>query len=131
MGLERRVASLSQRRNLPLISSNMPVVIRMKRTGRRNLPCFRISVADSRSPRDGRTLETLGLYDPVSKDPDKQTTLNIERARHWLSNGAQPSDTVRSIFKRMGVFEGMQLEKKKRDRSGRKTETKARAARRA
>ena len=102
----------------------MPVVIRMKRTGRRNRPCFRISVADARAPRDGRTLDSLGLYDPVCKDADSQTTLDVERARHWLSNGAQPSDTVRSIFKRMGVFEEMDTEKKKRDRSGRKATTK-------
>ena len=88
----------------------------MKRTGRRNRPCFRISVADARSPRDGRTLDSLGLYDPICKDADGQTTLNVERARHWLSNGAQPSDTVRSIFKRMGVFEEMDTEKKKQIR---------------
>ena len=109
----------------------MSVVIRMKRTGRRNRPCYRISVADSRSPRDGRTLDTLGLYDPISKAADKETTLDVERARHWLSNGAQPSDTVRSIFKRMGVFEGLEVEPKKRDRSGRKLETKTTTTRRA
>ena len=102
----------------------MSVVIRMKRTGRRNRPCYRISVADSRSPRDGRTLETLGLYDPLCKNTDQQTTLNVDRARHWLSNGAQPSDTVRSILKRMGVFEDFSIEKKRRRRPGRKTETK-------
>ena len=109
----------------------MSVVIRMKRTGRRNRPCYRISVADSRAPRDGRTLETLGLYDPVSKASDQQSTLNVDRARHWMTNGAQPSDTVRSIFKRMGVFEEMDMETKKRDRSGRKLDTKTTATRRA
>lgn len=109
----------------------MSVVIRMKRTGRRNRPCYRISVADSRAPRDGRTLETLGLYDPVSKVVDQQTTLNVDRARHWMTNGAQPSDTVRSIFKRMGVFEEMDMTTKKRDRSGRKLDTKTTATRKA
>ena len=109
----------------------MSVVIRMKRTGRRNRPCYRISVADSRAPRDGRTLETLGLYDPISKATDQQTTLNVDRARHWLTNGALPSDTVRSIFKRMGVFEEMNMETKKRDRSGRKLDTKTTATRKA
>ena len=84
----------------------MAVVIRLKRTGRRNRPCYRISVADSRWPRDGRTLETLGLYDPISKDNEKQATLKVERARHWLSRGALPSETVRSLFKRFGVYEG-------------------------
>ncbi len=101
----------------------------MKRTGRRNRPCYRISVADSRAPRDGRTLETLGLYDPLSKGTDQQTTLDVDRARHWLGNGAQPSETVRSIFKRMGVFEEMNMETKKRDRSGRKLETKTTSTR--
>ena len=72
----------------------MAVVIRMKRTGRRNRPCYRISVADSRSPRDGRTLETLGLYDPVAPTKEAQTRLDVERARHWLTNGALPSETV-------------------------------------
>ena len=101
----------------------MTVVIRMKRSGRRNRPCYRISVADRRSPRDGRTLETLGLYDPVASNKDAQLTLNVERARHWIEHGAQPSETVQSIFKRQGVYEGAEP-KKKRDRSGRKQTTK-------
>ncbi|HIF40488.1 MAG TPA: 30S ribosomal protein S16 [Planctomycetes bacterium] len=84
----------------------MAVVIRMKRTGRRNRPCYRISVADSRCPRDGNVLENLGLYDPVSPNPDAQHTVNVERARHWLSVGAKPSPTVRSLFKRHDVYEG-------------------------
>lgn len=110
----------------------MAVVIRMKRTGRRNRPCYRISVADSRSPRDGRTLETLGLYDPVSSNSEAQTTLKVDRARHWLSQGALPSGTVRSIFQRNGVYEGEFAPKeKKNDRSGRKRKTKTTAARRA
>ncbi|RKZ07097.1 30S ribosomal protein S16 [bacterium] len=84
----------------------MAVVIRMKRTGRKNRPCYRISVADRRSPRDGKFLETLGVYDPVSKDPEKQVSLNVERAQHWLEHGALPSDTVASLFRRQGVYEG-------------------------
>ena len=96
----------------------MAVVIRMKRTGRRNRPCYRISVTDRAFPRDGRTLETLGVYDPVSPKEDLQLTLDVERARHWLSQGALPSDTVSSIFKRQGVYEGMSL-KKRPKRTGR------------
>ncbi len=109
----------------------MAVVIRMKRTGRRNRPCFRISVADSRSPRDGRTLESLGLYDPIAPSADKQHTLNVERARHWLRYGARPSQTVHSLFKLYGVYEGdLALGQYKRpDRSGRKKVTKNRARR--
>lgn len=106
----------------------MAVVIRMRRTGRRNRPCYRINVADGRSPRDGRFLETLGLYDPISKDAEKQVTLNIERAKHWLSVGAQPSDTVQSIFKAQGVFEG-QAPAKPRKRTGRGKPTKKRERR--
>jgi small subunit ribosomal protein S16 len=107
----------------------MAVVIRMKRTGRRNRPCYRISVADSRFPRDGRTLETLGLYDPVSKDKEKQSTLDVERARHWVAAGALPSETVHSLFKRHGVFEGLERPYQRPDRSGRKKVTKKRVAR--
>ena len=84
----------------------MAVVIRMKRTGRRNRPCYRISVADSRCPRDGNVLENLGVYDPVSPNPDAQHTVNVERARHWISVGAKPSPTVHSLFKRHDVYEG-------------------------
>jgi len=103
----------------------MAVVIRLKRTGRAKRPCYRISVADSRFPRDGRTLETLGLYDPVSPQADKQLTLNVERARHWMTAGAVPSETVRSIFSRMGVFEGEFAPKHVvRKRPGRKKTTK-------
>jgi len=109
----------------------MAVVIRLKRTGRRNRPCYRISVADSRFPRDGRTLENLGLYDPVGLAPAQKTTLNVERARHWIGEGALPSETVNSIFKRMGVFEGIDRTKPVRKRPGRKKATKARAKRTA
>lgn len=104
----------------------MAVVIRMKRTGRRNRPCYRISVADSRFPRDGRVLETLGLYDPIAGDKDRQVTLNVERAQHWLSEGATPSETVASIFKRQGVFTGefaLAAKHKPRKRPGRKKVT--------
>jgi len=98
----------------------MTVVIRMKRTGRRNRPCYRISVAERRAPRDGKTLERLGLYDPIASDPEGQVTLDVERARYWIGVGAQPSDTVRSLFERFGVFEG-RVAKKPRKRPGRRT----------
>jgi small subunit ribosomal protein S16 len=114
----------------------MAVVIRMKRTGRRNRPCYRISVAESRRPRDGRTLETLGLYDPIAPNAEAQASLNVERARVWLEQGALPSHTVLSLFKRFGVYEGHEklLHEPKRDRSGRRKDTakaKARIARKA
>lgn len=114
----------------------MAVVIRMKRTGRRNRPCYRISVAESRRPRDGRTLENLGIYDPVSPSPENQASVNVERARAWLKEGALPSHTVMTIFKKFGVYDGHEelLHDKKRVRTGRSKDTakaKARIARKA
>ncbi len=78
----------------------MAVKIRMKRIGSKNDPAFRIVVADGRSPRDGRFIEELGTYLPRKKS-DK-FTLNLERARYWLSKGAQPSETVASMIKKAG-----------------------------
>lgn len=105
----------------------MAVVLRLKRTGRRNRPSYRISVTDSRNPRDGRTLETLGHYDPASPVADLQLRVDTERARQWIERGAVPSETVASILRGQGVVMPV---KKKRDRSGRskKTATKARRA---
>jgi small subunit ribosomal protein S16 len=108
----------------------MAVVIRMKRSGRKNRPCYKISVADSRSPRDGRVLESLGLYDPIASAAEMRVSLDVERARHWIEHGAVPSETVRSLFKRPGVF-GEPKPPKKRDRSGRKKPTKAKERRTA
>jgi len=106
----------------------MSVVIRMKRTGRRNRPCYRISVADKAFPRDGRTLETLGVYDPVSPKPELQLAFDVERARYWVLKGAVPSHTVRSIFRKGGVYEGVS-EPKKRTRKGRNKVTATRSRR--
>lgn len=100
----------------------MAVVIRMRRTGRRNRPCYRINVADSRSPRDGSFLETLGTYDPISPVEESQLRLNVERARHWVSVGAKPSETVQSIFRKLGVYEGAK-ERQPRQRTGRARDT--------
>jgi len=70
----------------------------MKRVGTKNTPVFRIVVADCRSPRDGRFIENIGTYDP--KKATNNFTVDVERAKHWISKGAQPSDTVRSILKK-------------------------------
>ena len=73
----------------------MATKIRMSRAGAKNRPFFRIVVADSRSPRDGRFLEKLGTYNPLLDKADPQrVVLNVERIKHWLSVGAQPSDRV-------------------------------------
>lgn len=76
----------------------MAVCIRLKRIGARNKPAYRIVVADSRSPRDGRTIEELGSYDPKRKGDN--FTLNLDRANYWVSVGAQPSDTVASFLRK-------------------------------
>jgi small subunit ribosomal protein S16 len=76
----------------------MAVKIRLKRMGAKNAPAYRIVVADSRSPRDGRFIEELGSYDP--KRPGTNFVLNLERAKYWLSVGAQPSETVASFIKK-------------------------------
>ncbi len=76
----------------------MTVVIRMKRTGRRNRPCYRISVADRRFPRDGRTLENLGLYDPISSNPEAQVTL-----KHAGINDVANVDGGMAAIKQSGV----------------------------
>jgi small subunit ribosomal protein S16 len=75
----------------------------LKRFGRRNRACYRVNAIDSRTPRDGRVIEELGCYDPVTKDLDKQFTVNRERVEYWLSMGAQPSETVRSLLIKAGV----------------------------
>jgi len=108
----------------------MSVVIRMKRSGRKNRPCYRISVADARKPRDGRTIESLGLYDPIAPRAEMQLNLDVERARYWLAKGAQPSETVASIFKRNGVIEPGTTPAK-RARPGRKLATKTGAQRKS
>lgn len=76
----------------------MSVRIRMKRIGAKNTPAFRIVVADSRSPRDGKCIEELGTYLPLKKGDN--FTLNLDRASYWLSKGAQPTDTVASFIKK-------------------------------
>jgi small subunit ribosomal protein S16 len=72
----------------------------MKRIGAKNTPVFRIIVADSRSPRDGKFIEELGTYQPLQKG--NNFTLNLERAKYWVEKGAQPSETVASMIKKAG-----------------------------
>jgi small subunit ribosomal protein S16 len=70
----------------------------MKRIGAKNQPVFRIVVADSRSPRDGKCIEELGTYHPLKKDDN--FSLDLDRAKYWLSKGAQPTETVASFIKK-------------------------------
>ena len=74
------------------------VKIRLRRMGAKKAPYYRIVVADSRSPRDGRFIEEVGTYDPMADG--QKLTVNQERVQYWISNGAQPTDTVRGLLKK-------------------------------
>ena len=80
----------------------MAVKLRLKRMGAKQKPFYRIIVADSRSPRDGRFIETVGTYDPIKAD--NNITVKEDRVAYWLDNGAQPTDTVRSILSGKGIM---------------------------
>ena len=79
----------------------MAVRIRLRRVGSKKNPIWRIVVADKRSPRDGRTIETIGQYNPQTNP--SLIEFDEERARHWLERGAQPSDTVKKLLKTQGI----------------------------
>ena len=76
----------------------MSVSIRLRREGSKNRPYYRVVVTDSRSPRDGKFIEILGTYDP--KQTGQNSSFSVERAEYWISKGARPSDTVRSLIKK-------------------------------
>ena len=75
------------------------VKIRLRRMGAKKAPYYRIVVADSRSPRDGRFIEELGTYDPSAVE--NKIKVDMERAKYWIANGAQPTDTVRGLLKKL------------------------------
>jgi len=78
------------------------VKIRLRRMGRRNRPFYRVVAADSRSPRDGKFIEIIGHYNPLT-DP-ATISIDTEKALKWLRCGAQPTDTVRSLFDKLGIM---------------------------
>jgi small subunit ribosomal protein S16 len=80
----------------------MAVKIRLKRMGAKKTPFYRIVVADSRSPRDGRFIEEIGYYNPLT-DP-KTIKVDSEKAEKWLKNGAKPTETVEKLFKSSGLY---------------------------
>ena len=101
----------------------MALKLRMARGGRRNMPFYRIVVADSRAPRDGKFIEKLGTYNPVlSNDNPNRVTLNVERIKYWLSLGAKPSDLIAMILGKAGV-----IEMQKHSESPKKSAPKAKA----
>jgi small subunit ribosomal protein S16 len=81
----------------------MAVKIRLKRMGAHKKPFYRVVVADSRSPRDGKFIEEIGFYNPLTNPADIK--IDGESAKKWLSNGAQPTETVRSLFRKSGIIE--------------------------
>ena len=87
----------------------MAGLLRLKRLGQIGAPVYRIVAADSRSPRDGRFIETIGTYNPMTKPA--QVKVDADLAMKWLKNGAQPSDTVRSIFSKEGIMTRLHEEK--------------------
>ena len=80
----------------------MAVKMRLTRIGAKKAPFYRVIVADSRSPRDGRFIDTIGTYNPLT-DP-VEIKIDSERAQQWIKNGAQPTDTVRVLLKKTGVL---------------------------
>ena len=104
----------------------MAVAIRLSRGGAKKRPYYRIVVADSRAARDGKYLEQIGTYNPLlAKDDEKRVVLNAERAKHWLSNGAQPTDRVARFLDRAGVRERAARNNPKKAEPGEKAKERA------
>lgn len=81
----------------------MAVKIRLRRMGAKKAPFYRVVVADSRSPRDGKFIEEIGYYNPITNPAEIK--IDAEKAKKWLSTGAQASDTVRALLKKSGIIE--------------------------
>ena len=81
----------------------MAVKIRLRRMGQKKAPFYRVVVADSRSPRDGRFIEEIGYYDPMTNPANVK--IDAEKAKAWLNNGAQPTETVKTLLKKSGAIE--------------------------
>ncbi|MGN1480196.1 MAG: 30S ribosomal protein S16 [Acutalibacteraceae bacterium] len=80
----------------------MAVKIRLRRMGAKKAPFYRVVVADSRYPRDGRFIEEIGTFDPMKSED--QVKIDAEAAAKWIANGAQPTDTVKELFKKSGII---------------------------
>ena len=80
----------------------MAVKIRLRRMGAKKAPFYRIVVADSRFPRDGRFIEEIGYYNPLTEP--SEVKVDAEKVKEWIKNGAQPTDTVKALFKKNGVL---------------------------
>ena len=78
------------------------VKIRLKRFGTKKRPCYRVVVQDSREPRDGKCIEELGFFQPIAAE-DSQVSIDLDRAKYWISVGAQPTDTVKKLLNRQSA----------------------------
>lgn len=85
----------------------MAVKIRLRRMGAKKAPFYRVIVADSRSPRDGRFIEEIGYYNPITEPADVK--IDEEKAIKWLKTGAQPSDPVKKLFKKAGIMDKIEV----------------------
>lgn len=104
----------------------MALSIRLSRGGSKKRPYYRIVVADARSPRDGKFIEKIGNYNPLlAKDDEKRVVLDAERAKHWLSNGAQPTDRVARFLDLAGVRERAARNNPKKAEPGEKAKERA------
>lgn len=92
-------AFFAPRKDFPMVR------LRFKRFGRTHKPFYRLCAIDQRAPRDGAAIEELGWYDPTNPDAEKQTSLDLERIRHWIGTGAQPSETVSDLLVKHGVLD--------------------------
>ena len=81
----------------------MAVKIRLRRMGAKKAPCYRIVVADSRYPRDGRFIEEIGYYNPMTEPAE--VNVDADKAKKWITNGAQPTETVKDLLKKSGVID--------------------------
>lgn len=81
----------------------MAVKMRLTRIGKKKAPCYRVVIADERSPRDGRFIEEIGSYDPMTEPAT--ININAEKAKKWLANGVQPTDTVKALLKKSGIVD--------------------------
>ena len=81
----------------------MAVKIRLRRMGAKKAPFYRVIVADSRSPRNGRFIEEIGTYNPLTEPA--QVVIDSEKAKKWIANGAQPTETVKSLLKKNGIID--------------------------
>lgn len=81
----------------------MAVKMRLTRIGKKKAPCYRVVIADERSPRDGRFIEEIGSYDPMTEPATIK--IDADKAKKWLANGVQPTDTVKALLKKSGIVD--------------------------